>query len=114
MSGGVLATANRRRRSTVRRVERGVWAGREAEAQVGAVDQEPHAAPRFDGRFHLGCKAARCPRVKFLSSAAVRRCEADPERASDAATEQFTSYSLLTVILTVSAPSTAFRAAQGA
>ena len=47
MSGGVLAAANRRQRSTVRRVERGVWAGREAEAQVGAVDQEPHAAPRW-------------------------------------------------------------------
>lgn len=42
VSGGVLAAENRRRRSTVRRVERGVWAGREAEAQVGAVDQKTH------------------------------------------------------------------------
>ena len=85
MSGGVLATANRRRRSTVRRVERGVWAGREAEAQVGAVDQEPHAAPRFDGRFHLGCKAARCP---VLSFSHLRPCEGAKPTPSVPPTQQ--------------------------
>jgi len=58
MSGGVLAAANRRQRSTVRRVERGVWARREAEAQVGAVDQETHGSARemADGALARGDK----------------------------------------------------------
>ena len=43
MGGGELAAGNGLR-STVRRVERGVWAGREAEAQIGAVNQEAHCS----------------------------------------------------------------------
>ena len=77
MSGGVLATANRRRRSTVRRVERGVWAGREAEAQVGAVDQETHALRAEMEGFTWGARQL-----------------AQVEKRSDAATEQLTAYSI--------------------
>ena len=59
-SGGVLAAASERRRSTVRRVERGVGAGREAEAQVGAVDQETHGRrPEAEGRRTLARSALR-------------------------------------------------------